>query len=346
MRTFTCTCGNRLHFENNRCLVCDRTLGFLPGPQVLSALEPAAEGGWRALADDGHYRQCVNYSRYNVCNWMVPAQTGKKFCVSCQLNRIIPNLSDRRNLTLWARIETAKRRLLYTLIQLGLPIVDRGTDPEHGLAFEFMEDPQQEDEFSNAVTPQQQVITGHRTGIITINIMEASSSERERMREKMNERYRTLLGHFRHEIGHYYWERLVRPSAWLEEFHTLFGDEQRDYQAALQRYYNEGPSSDWQKHYVSAYASVHPWEDWAESWAHYLHMTDTLETAEDYGFRMSTGQIERFEKLMTDWSELSVALNDLNRSMGLSDAYPFVLSGRAVEKLQFIHRLIQSAGNP
>lgn len=341
MKTFGCVCGNRLHFENNRCLVCERSLGFLPGLGILSALEPAASGNWTALADGGLYRQCANYSRYNVCNWMVPAHESNAFCVSCRLNRVIPNLSEGNNLTLWARIETAKRRLLYTLLQLGLPVVDRSSDPQRGLAFKFMEDPEQDSEFSNAVTPQRQIITGHSTGIITINIMEAEPSERERMRERMNERYRTLLGHFRHEIGHYYWELLVRNGAWLDEFHALFGDEQADYHSALERYYEQGPPPDWQQDYVSAYASAHPWEDWAESWAHYLHMTDTLETAQDYGFRMGADTGERFEDLASDWAYLSVALNALNRSMGLEDAYPFVLSGRALEKLRFVHQVVQ-----
>lgn len=342
MKTFTCECGNRLHFENSRCLNCGRTLGFLPDARVVSALEPESDGVWHALANGRRYTQCSNYSRYNVCNWMVPADEANEYCVSCRLNQIIPNLSDSKNLTLWARIETAKRRLLYTLCEFDLPVVSRNVDPQHGLAFKFMEDPQHDNEFSNTITPKQRVITGHNTGVITINIMEAEHSAREQMRELMNERYRTLLGHFRHESGHYYWGRLVARSEWLDDFHAVFGDEQQNYNTAVKRYYAKGPAANWQQDYVSAYASAHPWEDWAESWAHYLHMIDTLETAEDYGFRTSAELEDRFENLVADWTELSVALNALNRSMGQEDAYPFVLSGRAKEKLHFVHRLVQS----
>jgi hypothetical protein len=251
--------------------------------------------------------------------------------------------------------------LLYTLYNLGLSIIGRDVDPDRGLAFEFLADQTSDDEFSNQVTPQQSVITGHRAGLITINIREAEDSAREELRKKMKERYRTLLGHFRHESGHYYWERLISNTSNLDEYRRLFGDERTDYQQSLDTYYQSGPPADWQVNWISAYASSHPWEDWAETWAHYLHMVDTLETAQDLGFRIhgqdvsmqtaglqaTQGYMTRavFDGLLEDWGRLAVALNALNRSMGLADAYPFVISSNVLAKLHFIHKVITDSAS-
>ncbi len=349
MQNFQCHCGTTLYFENDRCLSCGRSLGYLADVGVLSALEPEADGLWRALANDGRYRQCANYRRERVCNWMVPEEDGHAFCPSCRLNQLIPNLSEPRNHLRWYRVEVAKRRLLYTLLRLGLPINGRDVDPERGLAFEFLENPR-EAEFSDDFADRVRVITGHLGGVITINIAEAEHSAREKMREKMNEQYRTLLGHFRHESGHYYWDRLVGNNGHLDTFRALFGHETDDYQAAIARHYGEGPPADWPARFVSAYASMHPWEDWAETWAHYLHMVDTLETAADHGFRLegrpvlspfAPGGGGDFAAMLAEWKLLTAAMNDLNRSMGLGDAYPFGLPPPAVEKLQFVHRVVR-----
>lgn len=356
MKTFTCYCGNTLYFENSQCMACGRQLGFVREAMQISAMEPAGNGLWRALVDDREYRQCANYAQYDVCNWLVPAGEDQAYCCSCRLNRIIPNLSEPQNLKLWHRVEAAKRRLLYTLYKLKLPVIGRQQDSQQGLAFEFMQDQPGYDEFSNSVTEVNHVMTGHHGGIITINIMEAEDSNREMMRERMNEGYRTLLGHFRHEIGHYYWEMLIKAGGKLNWFRDIFGDERQNYQQALNNYYQQEPHSTWQEGFISAYASAHPWEDWAETWAHYLHMIDTLETANDIGFRIesdphaqtangsesdlsSIKQMD-FDALMEDWASLAIGLNALNRSMGLPDAYPFVLSPRAMEKLRFVHHII------
>lgn len=366
MKNYRCECGNTIYFENAQCLVCGRALGYLPEHGVLSALEPGAPGTdgvvlWRALAPTGadgqryrqHYRKCANYREERVCNWMIPEADTHAFCASCRLNHIIPNLDEPQNRVLWRRIEEAKRRLLYTLYRLRLPVVGHEDDAEHGLAFEFLADAPSEMEFTDDIERQGRVTTGHRAGVITINLAEADPSARERMRERMNEQYRTLLGHFRHEIGHYYWERLVCDANCLEDFRVLFGDERADYDAALGGYYANGAPADWQINYVSAYAAAHPWEDWAETWAHYLHIVDTLETAHDYEFMLSGRSLgapvqrsERaddavFDRLLQDWAALSLALNSLNRSMGMPDAYPFVLSERATEKLRFVHAIIE-----
>lgn len=363
MRNFRCTCGSEIYFENTRCLNCGRALGFLPARMQLSALEPLADGRYRALADGALHRQCNNYREAQVCNWMVEDSDQQYFCPACRLNHVIPNLSDPHNRVLWMRIERAKRRLLYGLYTLRLPVIGRDRDPA-GLAFEFLEDPVASIEFTDDAGAQR-VLTGHRAGTITINIAEADPSARESMRERMGEQYRTLLGHFRHEIAHWYWDRLVRASRWQDPFRELFGDERDDYAAALQRYYTEGPRADWQEHGVSAYASSHPWEDWAETWAHYLHIVDTLETAHDHGFILhgravrppeaALGNVQRaagpggipasFDDLLADWTQLALALNALNRSMGQRDAYPFTLGPRAMDKLRFVHAVIDAAVN-
>ena len=354
MKTFTCACGNTLHFENSQCMACGRRLGFISEHLRLSALEPEADGLWRDCLDGGRYRQCANDLDFGICNWLVPEGEGHRYCASCRLNHIIPNLGEKDNIRLWHRIELAKRRLLYTLRELRLPIIGRNQDPVRGLAFEFMEDEPDNDEFSDQINEASQVLTGHRSGMITINLREAEDSAREKMREMMNEGYRTLLGHFRHECGHYYWDRLVRGGPWLEGFREHFGDERLNYQQALNRYYQQGARRDWQNGWISAYASSHPWEDWAETWAHYLHMVDTMETAQDFGLRIPAlnGEIAPvtlpaeagmtdFNALMSEWDRLSVGLNALNRSMGLPDAYPFILSDPALRKLRFVHEVIR-----
>ena len=186
----------------------------------------------------------------------------------CRLTCVIPDLAINGNREKWYRLEVAKRRLIYSLRRLGLRPF--GTSAGMDLRFEFLAD-----------SPEPngpKVLTGHNEGRITINIAEADDAKARERRLTMHEPYRTLLGHFRHEIGHYYWDRLITESDLIEPFRELFGDERQDYALAL-KHYQQGPSADWQNYYVSAYASTHPWEDWAETWAHYLHMTDALETA-------------------------------------------------------------------
>jgi len=199
------------------------------------------------------------------------------------------------------------------------------------------------------------VMTGHDNGLITLNLAEADDAERERQRHQMDEPYRTLLGHFRHEIAHYYWSRLVANSDRLQEFRDVFGDERKDYGAALQQHYANGPPADWPTHFVTAYASSHPWEDFAETWAHYFHMVDTLETAGAFGLsvrpRVSKGIATKIDfdahhaemdRIIETWLPLTFAVNSINRSMGLSDLYPFVLAPTVIAKLTFVHDRIRA----
>jgi len=354
LRTYTCHCGNILYFDNTLCLQCGRSLGFDPGQLRIIALDEKSPGVFQAADSiSTTYRKCENYHVANVCNWLLHDNEQEKYCIACEMNSIIPNLSSTQNHQHWLKLEKAKRRLIYTLLSLHLPIMSFKANPEHGLAFRFMEDVKQYDPFSDEIVTYEQVMTGHHAGVITINIMEADDSAREKMREKMNESYRTLLGHFRHESGHYYWDILVARSKNLEAFRQLFGDERNDYRVSLQNYYHYGPSRDWIDNYITPYASLHPWEDWAETWAHYLHCIDILETASHHGVGIEGEEFIKHKGSILQWltntdfnqiiyrlASLMQTLNELNRSLGVSDPYPFELSPKAIEKLAFIHRLV------
>ncbi|MEW9796904.1 zinc-binding metallopeptidase family protein [Alteromonas sp. CYL-A6] len=344
MRNFNCACSNTVYFANTHCLSCQRQLGFISELGVLSSFDVSVEGLWYSTINNRVYRPCANYTHHHICNWMVDADDNNALCRSCRLTQVIPDLSRPNNLPLWFKMEQAKRRLLFTLMQLGLPIWDTiPGKPE--LRFQFLEDVT-EDEFGQELTVKSTVMTGHNNGTITLNLKEAEDASRIMMRDKMNERYRTLVGHFRHESGHFYWDWLIRDSASLQSFRALFGDETLDYTQALARYYDQGPVSFWKDCWISAYASAHPWEDWAETWAHYLHIIDTLDTAAQYevsvsGLPFAFPTSTSFEKIYADWCRLTTILNALNRSMGLDDAYPFVIPTPALKKLEYVHSLIQ-----
>lgn len=349
MRVFTCTCGNRLFFDNDRCMACGRRTGFVPALGELVAIEGSDGQGWRALRpglEDERFRRCRNYSHEDVCNWLVPAEEPHEFCQACRLNQVIPDLTRPQHRRYWAKIEAAKRRLIYGLNALSLPVFSKFDDPEKGLGFAFLADAEPVQEFSDRLGQDSRVLTGHNHGLITINIAEADDVVREEMRRSMAERYRTLLGHFRHEIGHYYWLLLLQESPRLADFRALFGDETDDYGEALKRYYANGPARDWSERFISAYASAHPWEDWAETFAHYLHMVDTLESAAQLGLLRDalTGRQEGgLQRWFGAWMDLTVGLNELNRCMGHPDLYPFVLSARGMEKLAFVHDILAEA---
>ncbi len=349
MKIFTCqNCGQLLHFENTVCMRCGMALGFLPDDLALSALTPEGDG-FRALAGDGAWRLCANASE-GACNWLVPAGDTHEFCPACDLNHTIPDLSVPGNPERWRALEAAKRRLIYALKRLDLPLTSQKEDKHHGLAFDFLSD----------AAGGEPVMTGHDDGLITINIAEADSAERERRRLELGEPYRTLLGHLRHEVGHYYWDVLVRDGGRLEAARAVFGDETEDYQEALTRHYQNGPPAGWEETFVSSYATMHPWEDFAETWTHYLHMVDTLDTAASFGMvvdpevttdpAMETEigfdpyRTRNFDRLVAAWLPITVAVNSLNRSMGQPDLYPFALTPGTIEKLRFIHALVRGTG--
>ena len=300
------------------------------------------------------YRMCVNYAHEHVCNWMIPAASDALFCCACALNEIIPDLSQPAHRHYWAKIEAAKRRMLVTLNQLGLPVIRKTADQPQGLVFKFLADTTARSEFTHPILGEERVRTGHAQGVITINLAEADDVARTRQREQLGETYRTLLGHFRHESGHSYWDVLIRDTQHLDALRHLFGDDRQDYQQSLEAYYTNGPPPQWHASYLSAYCTAHPWEDWAETWAHYLHLVDSLETAREYRVVIDNhplaGEqegVENFERRVDDWMRLSIALNALNRSMGIEDAYPFVLQVPVRRKLAFVHQTIFSGlGQP
>lgn len=348
MKLFHCTsCGQLIYFENNKCECCGHLLGFDSETLELLPLEDAGSGLFTVFNRGPRlYYYCANH-QYNVCNWLVDAGANTPFCAACDLNHTIPNLSEPQYRAYWSDIEKAKHRLIYTLLRLQLPVFSKKINAETGLQFDFI-----------AEEGNQKVYTGHANGVITINIAEADDIKREQARRDMNEVYRTLLGHFRHEIGHYYWDRLISGTYFLTECRKLFGDDQADYGKAVQEHYKNPAPAGWQQNYISAYATTHPWEDWAETWAHYLHIIDTLETAYAFGITVNPGlqtggtfsadvnrnpySIKDFHEIFKLWLPISFMMNSMNRSMGLNDSYPFVVPSPVVEKLSFIHRVCLS----
>jgi hypothetical protein len=354
-KVWQCHCGQSIFFPNTQCLACSSALGYLPQQGKLAALEPGPHlNTWR-LTDEpqaGLYRRCANLDTPAACNWLFPEHSVGEFCIACSLNHTIPDLSIPENGPRWCKVETAKRRMVAQLISLGLPVIPKARDEARGLSFDFV----------GVDLEGKLPTTGHANGLITLDIKEADDDHRETIRIQMREPYRTLLGHFRHEVGHYYWDRLIADSHWLEGFRGLFGDDRASYADALDQHYQNGAPADWQQHFVSAYATMHPWEDWAETWAHYLHMMDAVDTA--LGFGMSARDMDfdyrpfpletlydphhpggpAFLSFVNAWIELAGMLNELSRSMGQPDFYPFVLSPAVITKLHFIHLVIQEAG--
>ncbi|AMM24996.1 zinc-binding metallopeptidase family protein [Variovorax sp. PAMC 28711] len=366
-RAYQCQCGRPVFLANSECLACRTPLGYVIESLGVVPLQPAAFNGAEPDTFTVHgdtngraYRRCNNLMTAASCNWMAPAPRegdddafnvdglAAGFCLSCSVTRTIPDQSVEGNGRQWRKLEQAKRRLISQLLALGLPVVSRLADPVHGLAFDFL---------SN-VPGGPHVLTGHEMGVITLNAEEAEDAVRERIRAEMREPYRTLVGHFRHEIGHYYWDLVVLPTPWIAGFRELFGDERADYAAALKTHYELGPKPDWALRYVTSYASSHPWEDWAETWAHYLHMADTADTAMSFGVDATRAELAsdlfemsdlwqpghpdaaKFLDFLNGWVRLTNVLNELSRSMGQPDYYPFVLPHAAVGKLQFVHQVI------
>lgn len=380
MKTFQCShCHSLVFFNDLICIQCQHALGFEPRALTLlavapvpvdanaEALPPGAPQLWQVAGEPGTqqnlpaglFRFCRNHTDHQACNFLVADDDPQDYCVSCRQTRVIPNLATPGNLRHWSTIEHAKRRLYYTLAKLGLEDGASGAGVRAPV-YEFRED----------IPGEAPVMTGHANGLITINIAEADDAERTRRRIDLHEPYRTLLGHLRHEAGHCYWDQFfLHDPQLLDEFRQVFGDEQLDYGQALQQHYQQ-PRPDWQNAFVSSYATAHPWEDWAETWAHYLHLMDLLETAANYRMAFTLdgpdGQMpvqcmdpyaaiagpaaaEGTEAppsaglvdLLNQGMGVSLVLNSLNRSLGQEDAYPFALSTPVLGKLAFVHEIVQ-----
>lgn len=339
VRDFTCpSCGQHLAFENSLCLSCNSQVGFSPERLTFLVIEPEGNSEHDGAVPASDYQLCANL-HLAQCNWLVRVQPVRELCASCRLTRTRPADGDGAALAAFAEAEQAKRRVLVDLYELNLPVVGREQDSEHGLAFDLL---------SNATGP---VATGHRNGVITLDLAEGDDVHREQVRIQMDEPYRTVLGHFRHEIGHYYFFRLVMPSHdRLQRFRELFGDYDIDYRQARDRHYAHGPPAGWAGDFISAYASMHPAEDWAETFAHYLHIRSVLDTAAAFGHAPAGATYQRkalgpsgFDTLIAMWLPLAWSLNMVNRSIGQGDLYPFVLPAPVLDKMRFVHAMVEAA---
>jgi hypothetical protein len=347
MKIFRCqACKSAIYFENRFCGACGHTLGYLPVTGILSAVEAVDDHFVALTPERPKLRFCENAGP-DACNWMIDAAQENPFCLACQHNRTIPDLGVNNNLQHWRDMEIAKHRLFYSLMALRLPLQTRQQNPDHGLVFDFLaEEP----------GATEKILTGHDEGVIVINLNEADDVKRAAFRAAMHEPYRTLLGHFRHEVGHYFWDVLIRDAGNIDACREIFGDETADYAEALKKHYESGPPADWQEHYISTYATSHPWEDFAETWAHYLHIVDTLETASAFGLRIhptftrddslhvdidfNPYRATSIDQLINAWLPLTFTMNNLSRSIGEKDLYPFILSQPCIGKLGFIHDMI------
>lgn len=348
MRYFACSeCQQQIFFAKTHCDTCGCRIGYSAKYQDLICFDEVEIEQWQPKKNNNltnqYFKPCYNYTHHQICNWVLAYDDNEIYCESCQLTYIIPPLDQHENIEYWRHLEKAKQRFLYLTQRLNIMPHPKKNDKDAlGLRFNFL-----------VPMNGQTVMTGHGKGIITLNAQEANVIYRETTRVNMGENYRTLLGHFRHESGHYYFYLIekLRPDL-LSEFRYYFGDERQDYAEALQKHYEYGPQKNWQTNYISSYATAHPWEDWAETWAHYLHMMETLETAFYAGLAVNAQQgslanltmdecpigAQNFEKILNSWVTLTFNLNALNRSMGLEDAYPFKLSEIIKGKLRFIHR--------
>ena len=353
MRRFRCNCDQPLFYENSVCLACGAAAGFDPARQDLISLRAGEDGLWEEISEgtSSEWRNCANLDACG-CNWLLPADSPPgALCAACQCTRMIPDLTNPLNQQRWKSIEIAKRRLLLTLLDLNLWGPSSPIRPTLPLVFDFKED----------LANSPPVHTGHEDGVITLNIAEADNDQRERLRADLHEPYRTLLGHLRHEVGHFYWELLIKDTPHLTEYRERFGDESVDYAVAMENHYANGPIANWEDAHVSAYATMHSWEDWAETWAHCLHMIDTVETADHYDLTVSmdiptedasqyvgiagstAADAADFATLMHRWCEIVRLANELSRSMGQLDVYPFALSLPVKQKLLFVRRIITAS---
>jgi len=343
MKIFRCgNCNHAVFFENYNCENCGHLTGYKDKGRKMLTFKPN-DHTLISDRDRSEYKYCKN-KEHDACNWVIEIESPEDYCNACQLNRMIPNLADLNNFEKWQNLEVAKHRLVYQLQKIGLAIPSKLRDI-NGLCFDFV-----------AQQNNPSLMTGHANGVITILLREADSVLREQMRKQFLEPYRTLIGHLRHEVGHYFWDRLIYTDPKiLEEFRAIFGDERSNYGEALQLYYKVGAPSKWEASFISKYATSHAWEDWAETWAHYLHIMDMVETAYFFGMTVKPIKksndlkakasfdpytIEDFDVIIKTCRPLSFAVNSINRAMGVPDVYPFIITPVVVEKLKFIHRLL------
>ncbi len=324
MKAFSCrVCGNALYFENSLCVSCGTALGYSRNEHEIV---PVDEDGRYVDREGLVWHVCANLN-LSGCTWLATVEGGQ--CFSCDLTRTRPADDDLEGLSQYPVAESAKRRLVVELDARGLPITTRDEDPEQGLCFDMLS------------SVEENVVIGHADGVITIDLAEGDDAHRVKVQSELDEPYRTMLGHLRHEVRHYFESVLVRGEERMDACRELFGDESKDYQAEIDRHYSEGPPEDWQESYISTYATMHPFEDFAETFAHWMHLSDTVETARAYGLTtVDPSAFTLFSDLVTGvWIPLSTALNQINRAMGSDDLYPFVIPPPVLDKLDFVAAL-------
>ncbi|QDS98649.1 zinc-binding metallopeptidase family protein [Adhaeretor mobilis] len=342
MNTFQCSCGNALFLDSTQCVQCEKPTTLCPVCQEVTAWEANGDnlGICGNIQCQAQLKLCANYRNFGVCNNSISVdEVEETLCSHCRLTTVIPDFDVEGNLEKWSRLEWAKHRVLYAIEKIGLPI---GTPENHWvpkLSFEFKADREKPGKDKKKAEP---IATGHANGCITINLKEADSVKREIARVEFGEPQRTLVGHFRHELGHYYWDLLVNPTR-LEKFRKLFGNETSPpYADAMDAYYENGPLPNWQNSFISAYATMHPWEDFAETFAAYLDMVAVLMTSEDFDLTTDANNVidgNDFDAMVNEYSRVGILANELNREMGLIDLVPEVYSRPVIEKLRFVHEL-------
>ncbi|TWT52364.1 putative zinc-binding metallopeptidase [Allorhodopirellula solitaria] len=330
MKTGTCRCGRRIFFNNHSCLACEAILGRCDECRSLTSFTSHGE---HAECDVCHtsVHACENQN-FHVCRSYV--SDADKLCQWCQFTAVTPDTSIPQQVSQWATMESAKRRLLLELHRLSLPpYVDNLTE-SHPLSFLFLADTV--DEQGN----EKRIITGHDQGVITINLAEADSVHRERTRVELGEPQRTLIGHMRHEVGHYIdwaWAMQVDP----EGYHALFGDPQAiDYSQAMDHHYQNGAPENWAENHVSAYATMHPWEDFAETANLYLDIMAIATTANDQDrAHFDLSPQADMPKLVNEILQIVVEASEYNCDLGLAPLLPEQLPPAVIEKLAYVHSL-------
>ncbi|MGV3483176.1 MAG: putative zinc-binding metallopeptidase [Planctomycetaceae bacterium] len=335
MKTGRCKCGNRLFFANVSCLKCNRPAGRCHGCFHLTGFDRQADGSFLCTACGIRSHFCLNRNNLSCNSFNTEPDV---LCSWCQFTTVTPDLTKPQNQQRWAELERAKRRLLVELRQLDLPPFVGNLATTHPLSFQFLED------IAGPDGQVQKVYTGHDQGVIVINVLEADSVHREQMRVALGEPQRTLIGHMRHEAGHYLdWAYASRVAA--EQYHELFGDpEAIEYDPALKKYYEVGPPSDWAQSFASAYATMHPWEDFAETVNVYLDIMAIGVTANDQG--MATIDLSANASLQTivaEVLEIVVMVSEFNFDFGFLPLLPERLNPKVVQKLAFVHELRSEA---
>jgi hypothetical protein len=348
VRVFTCSsCTHELRFESLSCPNCDSLIGYMPDRRHLVVLLPDSPAKFAVEGEVGVQWRCLNAAW--GCNWMLPADVGDVWCLSCRLTRGRPDEADPAAVVAWTAAEAAKRRLVFQLAELGLPIEPRSPESPDGLAFDLVH------------VPGASGVTGHDQGLITLDLSEADDQHRDELRRRLGEPFRTLIGHLRHEVGHYYFARLVGQGDHLTDFRALFGDERVDYPAALDEHYRskrDGTVEVDLTSHVTAYATAHPLEDWAETFAHYMHICDAYQTADSHGLdvvdrepggrtsrRRREGDAQSFASIMALWIPVAETINDIADGLGSTRPYPFTLSPAVVTKLEFVHARVMANSN-